>query len=69
MCRGLQEGTLNKLAEHLQVVQHSSYNYQPLEILLGVKPHHCQEADGARDRESLDAGVSGESQCGPFSQD
>ena len=59
---------MNKLAEHLQVVQHSSYNYQLLEILQGVVPHHCQEADGVRDRESLNVGVGGGSQCGSFSQ-
>ena len=67
MCRRLQEGTLNKLAEHLQVVQHSSYNYQ-LFILQGVAPHYCQGGDGVRDRESLDVGMVGGSQCGPFSQ-
>ena len=58
---GLQNWTLNKLAEHLQVVQHSSYNYQLFDILPGVALHHCQGGDGVRESlwESLDVGVGG----------
>ena len=48
--------------------QHSSYNYQLFDILRGVAPHHCQGGDEVRDRESLDVGMVGGSQCGPFSQ-
>ena len=60
---------MNRLAKHLQVVQHSSYNYQLFDILQGLALHHCQEGDGVRASESLDVGVGVGSQCGPFSED